>query len=373
MVGGEGDQIVVDVNVILTKLVSGVPLAVGVMDAGDVTALHIVPRRDSRAKEGYQREISKARVSKLASDLETGEVDLPTSVLLNLRDYEPDRHLPDGKVLRLSDEDRLYVVDGQHRLGSLEKLIEKDEKRWSKFPLPITCMLGVSEAEEMKQFYVVNSTAKSVRTDLALELLRERAEVEPGLWGKLEEQGQTWKVVAQRLTDTLGEDSPIWQNRIRRPSDPMGTTTVRSSGMVTSLKPALSSSYFSQLSPEQQFEVLDAFWSGVKLVMPTAFDDPQRYVIQKALGVVVMHLVLLTVIEVMRSRGRSLKEPEDYADTLRKALLTLEGSTANDEMARGAGFWLSGPNGAAGTFSSSAGKRVLTSKIKHGLPEMVLE
>ena len=144
-------------------------------------------------------------------------------------------------------------------------------------------------------------------------------------------------------------------------------------GMVTSLKPALSSSYFSQLSPEQQFEVLDAFWSGVKLVMPTAFDDPQRYVIQKALGVVVMHLVLLTVIEVMRSRGRSLKEPEDYADTLREALLTLEGSTANDEMARGAGFWLSGPNGAAGTFSSSAGKRVLTSKIKHGLPEMVLE
>jgi hypothetical protein len=31
-----------------------------------------------------------------------------------------------------------------------------------------------AEDEEMRQFYVVNSTAKSVRTDLALDLLKQQ-------------------------------------------------------------------------------------------------------------------------------------------------------------------------------------------------------
>jgi hypothetical protein len=33
--------------------------------------------------------------------------------------------------------------------------------------IPFTCMLGATEDEEMDQFYIVNSKAKSVRTDLA--------------------------------------------------------------------------------------------------------------------------------------------------------------------------------------------------------------
>jgi hypothetical protein len=34
-------------------------------------------------------------------------------------------------------------------------------------------MIGAGELEEMRQFYVVNSTAKSVRTDLVLDLLKQ--------------------------------------------------------------------------------------------------------------------------------------------------------------------------------------------------------
>ena len=41
-------------------------------------------------------------------------------------------------------------------------------------------MIGADETEEMTQFYVINSTAKSVRTDLALDLLKQRAENDPG-------------------------------------------------------------------------------------------------------------------------------------------------------------------------------------------------
>jgi hypothetical protein len=75
----------------------------------------------------------------------------------------------------------LYVVDGQHRTAALCELVEEDPVAWSPFSLPFVCMSGASERQEMGQFYVVNSTAKSVRTDLAYDLLKQRAESDPGL------------------------------------------------------------------------------------------------------------------------------------------------------------------------------------------------
>jgi hypothetical protein len=58
------------------------------------------------------------------------------------------------------------------------KLIDEDAK-WEDFVVPFVCMVGATEAEEIEQFYVVNSRAKSVRTDLALLLLRTIADRDP--------------------------------------------------------------------------------------------------------------------------------------------------------------------------------------------------
>ena len=59
-------------------------------------------------------------------------------------------------------------MDGQHRVAALKKLMEEDpDGGWEKFQIPFICMVGATEPEEMEQFYVVNSRAKSVRTALA--------------------------------------------------------------------------------------------------------------------------------------------------------------------------------------------------------------
>jgi hypothetical protein len=85
----------------------------------------------------------------------------------------------------------LHLVDGQHRVEASRKLIDEDAK-WEDFVVPFVCMVGATEAEEIEQFYVVNSRAKSVRTDLALLLLRTIADRDPKMLERLEEKGRDW-------------------------------------------------------------------------------------------------------------------------------------------------------------------------------------
>ena len=72
---------------------------------------------------------------------------------------------------------RLREAAGEQGIGALARLVNgPSPENWINFEIPFVCMLGADEREEMEQFFVVNSTAKSVRTDLALDLLKQRAE-----------------------------------------------------------------------------------------------------------------------------------------------------------------------------------------------------
>ena len=344
---------------------------VGEISAGSLVRLYEVPRRNHREKTGYQREVTKPRVNRLSHDLAAGRVDLPTAVLVNLREFDPDTNLirREGNVfLRLNGE-RLYVVDGQHRVAALEQLVERQPAEWSSFRIPFVCMLGATEREEMEQFYVVNSTAKSVRTDLALDLLKQRAESDPDLMDALTERGETWKVDAQTIVEELA-NRPPWNHLVRFPGDPPGETVITSAGMVSSLKPLLATPYFGSIRTPNQLNVLEAYWRAIREVIPEAFEVPKEMTIQKATGVTSMHQLLIPVLEYIRSKGLSVLEPDSYVEAIQDTLRELEGDTADGGIARGAEFWRAGAAGAAGSFSSNAGRRVLIAKLRSQLPEV---
>jgi hypothetical protein len=122
---------------------------------------------------------------------------------------------------------KFFVVDGQHRVLALQKLIREDGEDWLSFRIPFVCMIGATEEEEMEQFYIVNSTAKSVRTDLALSLLRRRVEVDENVLLGLQERGREWQVKGQVAVERLAEESAIWRHRIRLPSMEKGTRLFR--------------------------------------------------------------------------------------------------------------------------------------------------
>jgi DGQHR domain-containing protein len=294
--------------------------------------------------------------------------------LLNLRNFDRSAHLEEAEnssVFKPNGQ-LLYVVDGQHRIEALTKLMEEDPGKWADYTVPFVCMLGASESEEMSQFYVVNSTAKSVRTDLALDLLKQQAENDPNVYTALVQKGEDWKVEAQTLTEKL-DKTRLWKHRIRFPGEPKAETTLSSSGMVSSLKQLLGTPFFSQISTENRMKILEAYWEGIRDILPDPFEDPTAYALQKSSGVIIVHSLLVQVLELLRSKGWSLVEAQSYEEVLREALLALEGDTAEGETARGSDFWLSGSRGAVGSFSSNAGRRVLGARLKNDLPQFEIE
>ena len=363
------------IPVLETKLPrSGTPVVMGIMPAGALTDQFEVPYYDHRNKTGYQREPSQSRVNRLVADLENKRVDLPTAVLLNLRKYDKGHQLlkRDGAILFRSNGSTLSVVDGQHRLLALKKLVDDNPQKWAEYPVAFVCMLGASEREEMEQFYVVNSTAKSVRTDLALSLLKQRAESDARVMDQLRERGEAWKVGGQTLVEELSK-SPLWKGRIRFPGDDSGATTIASAGMANSLKPLLATPYFGQLSPPNQIKILSAYWKGISRLIPDAFTTPDEFIVQKSTGVMIFHALLIPIIELIRSRGQSPTDDETHSEILKDAIMNMEGDTTEGGIARGTDFWRSGPDGAAGSYSSNAGRRVLIAKLREQLPRIELE
>lgn len=355
---------------------SGTLLAGGFIPAGALIPDHYeIPYFDPRTKKGYQRQPQAARINQLANELRKERVDLPTAILLNLRNRDARQALVDGHLdlEALSGTaltTKFYIVDGQHRVLALEKLIEEDGDHWLKFRFPFVCMIGASEEQEMEQFYIVNSTAKSVRTDLALAILRRRADEDEDVLVGLQERGREWQVKGQAVVETLAVESPIWKHRIRLPAMEKGDTTISSASIVASLKSLYSTPYFSALKPEGQIKILDAYWAGIREALRPAFDDPTKFTVQKGVGVMVLHSVLPHVLEIVRNEGLSVVEAESYASILQGPLLKLEGDDTRGQPVTGVDFWAVAPVGAAGAYSGSSGRRVLTAKIKQLLPDV---
>jgi DGQHR domain-containing protein len=357
-------------------LTSGIRTVVGSIPVGELRDRISTPWRDARSKEGYQRKPAMSRVAKLMMEIRKQRVDIPTAILLNASHSSWKNALSrsDGNGCQLFDLERykgtFSVVDGQHRVLAFKELYSEDPERYSKIQLHFVMMLGAQDIEELEQFYIVNSTAKSVRTDLAFDLLKQRAESDPAVMRALVESGQEWKVRAQALTELLADNSEVWRRRIRLANEAKGITIIPSASFVTSLKTFLTHPFITNLHQDQQFEIIETYWQGIRLAIPQPFGEPDAYTLLKGIGVWAMHEVLPNVIEVIRSRGQSLFDADNYKKVIEGMLRNLEGQNQKAETVRGADFWLTAPKGgAAGSYSSSAGKRVLLSKMKQGLPK----
>lgn len=82
------------------------------------------------------------------------------------------------------------------------------------------------------------------------------------------------------------------------------------------------------------------------------------------------------MIEVLRTSGRSLRDPASYADVM-QALPNLKGevmdSGGNAVEVSGHEFWLSGAKGVATQFSGDTGRKRLSVLIRGLLPRPVEE
>jgi DGQHR domain-containing protein len=225
-------------------------------------------------------------------------VDIPTAILLNAPDISWKSALDSSAELRCSMFDlsryrgSFAVVDGQHRVLAFKHLLSEDPTRYGDFQLQFVMMLGANENQELEQFYIVNSTAKSVKTDLAYDLLRHRAEHDANIMRSLIESGQDWKVEAQAITENLADNSDIWRRRIRLANEDKGVTTIPSASFVTSLKKFLTYPFIKNLSEKKKVSIIEAYWSGIRRAIPEPFKKTDDYTLLKGIGVWSMHEIL---------------------------------------------------------------------------------
>ena len=299
----------------------GHTLYAGVASARDLVNLTRVDHYDSgkpmgAPDQGYQRPPELTRIKRLANFVLKGEGDglMPTAVTLASR--EPVQFLTgngDVGTLVIDVANKPFVVDGQHRLAGFRHAIEvkKAGDDVAGFTLPFVLLDNVDRLKEMRQFKVVNSEAKSVRTDLVSVILTELARAEGKDAIKASEH---WRVVAAGAVDFLNrDDAGPWYDTIVMPDataytrgeveanpDLKHRRLVRATSFMTSLKPVydwfdhwglFQTSELGDRAAELS-EVLTQYWEALRKLIPGAFADRDDYVIQKTPGLFSLHALL---------------------------------------------------------------------------------
>lgn len=276
---------------------------------------------DDFEKQGYQRTLSSTHINKIRryvlgtlrdSRSSRALPIFPTSILLSSREdleFHPDNTQRSSQqnrastgVLRLPNNSKLYIIDGQHRIEGLRAAIEAAPNEQQKalledYHLPVTIMVCKSKPQEVIHFVTINKEAKSVRTDLAERLLDSLYRKDPDLIRSDDQRDliaikTKWLAVVEALETTPNQP---WFGRIARPNEQRKGEKVASEGQLSkSLRHIFNASLGWSLDKIKRY-VID-FWKALEELLPEAFENPSEYVIQGAVGFGALHRLLPTVI-----------------------------------------------------------------------------
>lgn len=362
----------------------------GFVQAATIADHRAVDIYDPDTNDGYQRAPLSARIRKAAAYYGRGGR-MPNPLLINVRKADIERvaimadtdragyenarteggnWIGTGRI-EFPEDLRLWIYDGQHREGGLRELL-KEYDEMEDFPVPVSLTLGLDQAEEMREFYEVNTNAASVKTDLAWQLLTKMAENDPELREMLAAEDKDWITRAYAVVDELEKLDGPWKGRFQdanRRKTRGGGTTIPKPQFARSLKPVLDMPQLKRAVAADVAVVINAYWTGIQKVLPEPFERPSEFVLQKGSGAVALHRVLPQVVEVVRSRGGRLGQPDGYAEVM-KDLPTLEGEVVDNDgqiaNRAGADYWRVAS--VASAFSGDAGRRRLSLLIQSRLP-----
>ena len=277
-----------------------IPLYVFSVPAKTLVGESDIYRRKPDRRDGYQRDLTPIRLGKGKMGV-TGYLlnqmgIFPTSILVNVRkedatvEFQEKERLNDyltiGKLL-VPDNVVWFVIDGQHRLEGLKAAIREVEEL-NDFPVLLT-MTNEELFYEMLIFYMVNSRAKSVPTDLAYRILQKMMydQKAPAWIEKVIMTGANRrKAIAATIVDFLNwkEKSPFY-GKIREVGEPRKTEHLTTDGMMTRyVSFILRSEIFENMFDEDVADLLISYWRAIQETYTDAFDHPENYVLLTSLG-----------------------------------------------------------------------------------------
>ncbi|OME83098.1 hypothetical protein BK120_14960 [Paenibacillus sp. FSL A5-0031] len=167
-------QIVIE-NVLVSKIRGKIAYQ-GNISASTIMGLYYVKPYDDPSGKGYQRPVDQKRSHEFAIYLSKGEDALFTPILLNAASnwefVSYDRERP--AYGRLICKGKASLMDGQHRLGGIQRYIQETN---SEINVPFLSFHYLDEDEEIKLFDTINTKAKGIGSSLSKYLRRDSDEL----------------------------------------------------------------------------------------------------------------------------------------------------------------------------------------------------
>jgi len=344
----------------------GVVLYLGWLRAEELIKRGQVDKWTPSHTEGYQRSLVDKRVGEVAWFLREAEGVMPTSVLLSIRSEA----MFDEKqsVLDIPDEKTLWIIDGQHRVAGLVKAIEQGAQELKDYPFPVVIMVNPDKFDEMRAFYLVNSRAKSVPTDVAERILQ-RTMLERGKeWIRMHEAKEVQRADravnmagAVGVVDYLRSQCSVWKGMVAVPGEPKPNPYAAKQHTIVAalLEGPYKVSILAAFDPTDLGVLVSRFWEAAEEVWPEAFKDPKLYSVRKTPGIWGLNMLFVDVFERCR-------EVRDYNKPKMVELLRYLGIDSE--------FWSSDPNkGDPRTLGSSLKAiRLLHAFLREQLPALTL-
>lgn len=303
-------------------------------------------------EQGYQRKPKDPRVMKIARYFEkTNNPILPPAILVST----------DEIVKYKNDQICLgrfpyWVVDGQHRIAGLRYAIEElGLNELKKIELPIVILSNYKTIEEAKQFDILNSTQKKIRTDLAQQLMRDICLRDETEYQKIIDEAKDWTLKTLPIMDKLNEtEKSVWYQSIVYPNqDRKATHIINQVSFISSLKPLFKTGSLSDIKDvDVSYRILNNYWLALKKIFPDAFLQSKDYLIQRTPGVFSLHLLLNSIIPFIGIKKTSQK---DFEEILDKKIFDSEFEKIKE---RRSGFWMR-KGGEAGTYGSMKGFKIM--------------
>jgi DGQHR domain-containing protein len=226
----------------------------------------------------------------------------PTSVLLNVRgdlSFEAGHDLGWCVLgeLTIGDDEKLWLIDGQHRVEALKRAVERNAD-FEEYPVIVSLLRLQKRFDELMLFYIVNRRQRSVPTDLAYRHLQQM------LW----EKGTEWLYelegrrgvrlgLATEIVDYLNEDprSP-WRGRVRRVGEGRREEhIIHDKSLIRSVAEIMKEKVFEGMSIRDLADLLIDFWNALSNVYPKAFEEPHRYTLLATPGIFSLHMLFPSV------------------------------------------------------------------------------
>ncbi|MGD2200741.1 MAG: DGQHR domain-containing protein [Candidatus Bathyarchaeota archaeon] len=234
----------------------------------------------------------------------------PTSVLVNIRgelNYQEEIDLGWASLgtLDIPDEERFWLLDGQHRVEALRRAIQTNPQ-FEGYPVILSILKLPERFDELMFFYLVNRRQRGVAIDLVYRHLQRMLKEKGEDWlYNFEGQAGVYRGKAAGVVDLLNEEpgSP-WKGGIRIVTEERREEhIVRDKLMITTIAKIMRNRACRGVTLEETADLLIDYWNAVSKLYPGVFENPRPYTLLGPQGIISLHRLFPDTYRWCTNRG----------------------------------------------------------------------